>query len=67
MIYKHKRTGVLYRRLMDAFQVESQKHSVVYVSMETGQVFCRELGKFMENFDFIVDPQCVIEAKEPHS
>jgi coenzyme F420-reducing hydrogenase delta subunit len=53
-LYRHKRTKVMYRKLMDSFSVERQRHSVVYISMATGEVFDRDADKFEENFDVLV-------------
>ncbi len=66
MIYRHKRTGVLYRLLVDSFSVERQASSMVYVSLETGQVFDRDSKKFAENFEFVSDAQRAIKPKAPH-
>ena len=63
MIYRHKRTKVLYRKLIESFSVERQCHSVVYISMATGEVFDRDADKFKENFDLISDPQTLIVPK----
>ena len=66
MIYRHKRTGGLYRLLLDSFSVERQAATMVYASLETGQVFDRDSRKFAENFEFVRDAQAGIAPKEPH-
>lgn len=67
MIVKHKRTGKLYKFLCQSFSVERQKHSVVYMELETGYIFDRDDKKFGENFeDFDTFPQNNIIPKEPH-
>ena len=63
MIYKHLRTGVMYRKLIESFSVERQCHSVVYIRLKTGEVFDRDADKFGENFVFINDPQTEIEPR----
>ena len=67
MIYRHKRSGGLYRLLVDSFSVERQAHSMVYVSLETGQVFDRDSKRFAENFEFVCNAQEGIAPKEPHA
>lgn len=64
MIYQHKRSGVLYRKLMESFSVERQRPSVTYLRMETGEVFDRDLEKFEEDFLFIQDPQKTIAPRD---
>ncbi len=67
MIYRHKRSGTLYRKLLDSFSVERQEASVVYVSVETGEVFDRGAARFAENFEFVRDAQAGIVPKSPHA
>lgn len=68
MIFKHKRTGGLYKLLVQSFSVERQKHSMVYMQLETGHVFDRDYKKFNENFEcFETYPQQNIIPKEPHA
>ena len=50
MIYKHIRTGKLYKHLLDSFDTETQKHHVVYLQIETGHVFNRDADVFDDNF-----------------
>lgn len=65
MIYKHKRTGVNYRWLLNSFDVATQKHHVVYMSLKTGEVFNRDEEVFEQNF-VLVDAcvQSKIQPKE---
>jgi len=65
-IYEHKRTKVLYRVLLQSFSVERQRHSVVYISMLTGEIFDRDREKFNENFRYVRHAQADIQPKEPH-
>lgn len=65
MIYKHIRTGVLYRLLYSSFSVERQKQSCVYISLENGAIFDRDAEKFRENFIYMGDAQTKILPKEP--
>jgi hypothetical protein len=67
MIYRHKRSGGLYRLLIDSFSVERQANSMVYVSLETGQVFDRDSKRFAENFEYVSDAQAGIVPKAPHA
>lgn len=67
MIYKHKRTGDLYRLLLISFSVERQRESVVYMSLSTGSIFDRDGLKFNENFEFVEHSQTKIIPKEPHA
>lgn len=68
MTFKHTRTGGLYRVLFNSFSVERQAHSVVYVSLETGQIFDRDDEKFAENFTLHqASPQAKIVPKAPHA
>lgn len=67
MIAKHRATGVSYRIICDSFDVATQEHHFVYVSLATGQIFNRSQAKFFENFNVdIVNPQHDIIPKEPH-
>ena len=50
MIFRHKRTGLLYRVIAESFSVERQAASVVYISLLTGQIFDRDAERFAENF-----------------
>jgi len=65
MIYKHIRTGILYSAIGRAFSVELQKPTIIYISQETGEIFSREDGAFMSNFEHHSDPQANIKPKEP--
>ena len=67
MIYRHKRSGDLYRKLADSFSVERQAPSVVYVSLVEGIVFDRGAKKFAENFEFVRDAQEAVTPKAPHA
>ena len=53
MRYKHKDSGGEYRFLLNAFNVDTQKENVVYVSLSTGEVFTRDGSDFSRNFKFI--------------
>jgi len=64
MLYLHKRTGVVYRYIIEAFDVRTQEDMVVYMSLDTGQVFTREKQKFAENFSFIEDCQGTIVPRD---
>ena len=63
-IFKHKRTGILYRKLLESFSVERQCKSVVYMGLETGEIFDRDADKFKENFQYITNPQEHIVPKD---
>lgn len=67
MLYRHKRTSAVYRKLFESFSVERQKHSVVYVAMLGGPIFDRDAEAFAENFEVVGDPQADIVPKAPHS
>lgn len=66
MLWQHKRTGDLYRSIMKSFSTERQRPSMVYINMNTGQVFDRDLEVFENNFELLVFPQNTIVPKEPH-
>jgi len=67
MIFRHKRTGKLYKHLVSSFDVSRQEHHEVYMQIETGHIFNRESGKFVENFELVDElPQHKIIRKEPH-
>lgn len=67
-IYKHKRTGVLYRVLCGSFDVATQEHQWVYCSLATGEIFNRSQVKFAQNFLLLIENvQAGIVPKEPHS
>jgi hypothetical protein len=57
MIYRHKRTKDLYLLLFESFSVERQRPSMVYMSVETGQIFDRDKEAFKENFAYYHDSQ----------
>lgn len=63
-IFKHKRTGILYRKLLESFSVERQCKSVIYMGLETGEIFDRDADKFKENFQYLSNPQEHIEPKD---
>lgn len=66
-LYKHKRTGVLYQELFSSFDVATQEHHTVYVSLENGQIFNRNQVKFAQNFEIVeLNSQAKIVPKEPH-
>ncbi len=66
-LYKHRRTGVLYRTLFSSFDVCTQEHQWVYISIKTGEIFNRSQIKFAENFELIeANPQGKIIPKDPH-
>jgi hypothetical protein len=67
MLFKHKRTGDLYRKLAVSFSVERQKASVVYVGLATGAIFDRDAAKFCENFEYVSDPNEEIVPAAPHA
>lgn len=64
MLYRHNRTGVLYRTLFNAFDVERQCPSIVYVQVSTGAIFVREEKDFEEKFTFVGDAQAEIVPKD---
>lgn len=64
MIFKHKRSGILYRKIMESFSTERQRPSVIYMALETGQVFDRDAEAFKENFRYTNNAQESIEPKD---
>lgn len=50
MIFKHKRTGNLYRAITRGFSVELQKIVICYMSLDTGVVFVRAEDEFVKKF-----------------
>ena len=48
---------------MEAFSVELQEPSVVYMSLKTGECFTRNSDAFNRNFMYISDPQENITPK----
>ena len=65
-IYEHKRTKRLYRLLHDSFSVERQRHSVVFMSLKTGDIFDRDREKFHTTFRYVRHTQCDIEPRKSH-
>lgn len=63
MIFKHKRTGGLYRFIGESFSVERQAPSVIYMSLPDGQCFDRDRDAFAQNFEMHSDPQGAIVPK----
>lgn len=63
MIYKHIRTGGLYRKLFESYSVERQKPSVVYLQLETGDIFDRDAEMFGQNFEFVKESQHIVPKK----
>jgi hypothetical protein len=49
---------------MDSFSVERQCKSVVYMGLETGEIFDRDADKFKENFHYLSNPQDYIVPKD---
>lgn len=64
MIYRHKPSGDLYRLITHSFSVERQRHSVVYMKIDSGQIFDRDTDAFHRNFEFISDAQNSIEPRD---
>lgn len=64
MLYLHKKTGVTYRKLFDAFDVVRQVPMVVYVQITTGAIFTREADAFQTNFDYVGDAQLEIVPRD---
>lgn len=64
MIFKHKRSGILYRKIMESFSTERQRPSVIYMALETGQVFDRDAEAFKENFRYVNNAQDGIVPKD---
>jgi len=66
MIYKHKRTGKLYRYLLESFDTDRQEHHVVYLQIETGFIFNRSGDIFNKNFECVdATPQMKITPHDP--
>lgn len=63
MMYRHLRTNTLYRTLLHSFDVAAQQPCIVYMSMDTGEVFHRSLSDFHEKFILVNDPQENIRPK----
>lgn len=61
MIFKHKKSGVLYRMLFPAFNVETQRQCIIYMSMETGVVFSKDAERFHAGMEYVSQPQEDIE------
>lgn len=64
MIAKHKRTGDLYRMLIRSFSTERQRASMVYLKIDTGQIFDRDEQAFFENFELLNDAQSEIMPRD---
>ncbi len=66
MIYKHIKSGKLYRMLFKSFSVERQEVSVVYVQVDTGYTFDRDWSAFQTDFILVDDsPQFNIIPNDP--
>lgn len=67
LMYVHKRTGVKYRAICEAFDVERQRPTVIYMSVEgdnQGAIFSRDREHFMMNFYHYSAPQANIIPKD---
>lgn len=64
MIVKHKRTGDLYRMLLNSFSTERQAPSMVYMKIDTGEIFDRDFHAFIENFEILHDAQAGIQPRD---
>lgn len=53
MIFKHKRTGNLYRAVTRGYSVELQKIVICYMSLDTGAMFVRAEDQFMKKFQMM--------------
>lgn len=65
MLYIHKRTENVYRVICEAFDVQEQRPSIVYIALESGAIFCRDKEIFENNFAPIGNPQEDIEPTGP--
>jgi hypothetical protein len=74
MLYQHKRTGAIIRKLLDSFSVERQRASTIYVyvdaqgegSVTVGAIFDRDTNKFLEVFMPLYEPQTHITPMPKH-
>lgn len=64
MLYRHNRTGVLYRTLFDAFDTERQKPTIIYVQVSTGAIFTRDAEDFEAKFTYVGNAQDEIVPKD---
>ena len=64
MIYRHKKSGKLYRFLFPTFDATNQKDWCVYVCLETGTLFSRDGVEFAKKFEFVDYTQYKIIPKE---
>lgn len=60
MIYRHKRTGELYRKLLNYWDVATQSDYTLYTSLGTGAIFGRATDIFSTNFEYVLDVQSKI-------
>lgn len=62
MLVKHH-DGDIYRVLFDAFDVQTQRPTVVYMALEGGALFVRDKEIFDHKFTVLGDPQENIKPK----
>lgn len=65
MIYKHTKSGELYRYVLKYWDVERQATYTLYVSLKDGVFFGRNAEAFAKNFEPVEDTQGKITAR-PH-
>lgn len=65
MIYKHKPSGRLYRKLGEAWDTQTQRPAVIYLCLETGGMFVRDKVIFEHKFMFMSNAQQDIKPKAP--
>lgn len=66
MLYKHKKTGHLYRVIANATDCTNSRDSnavVVYSREGSGDVFVRDAAEFREKFDLVETDAIIAEAR----
>jgi len=57
MIFRHEKSGVLYRMLFPASNAVTQRQDIVYMSLHSGVIFTKDAERFHKGMEYVDSPQ----------
>lgn len=67
MLYKHIKSGDLYRRIFDVFDNDDQKPAIVYMSVANGSMFTTHKDRWNDKFEYVGNPQDNLKPRCPNT
>lgn len=64
MLFRHKKSNVLYRMMFVSFNAVTQRQDVVYMSMDSGVIFNKDAKRFYAGMEHESNPQEAVEPNE---